>query len=93
MLQILLHSSKTMTDQRSRYLPLATPPFMDEAEQLVKSWQRVHEKKIAKLMRISTAKAAHVKQLYDTWSPEPDTQVPAIDAFRGDIYSGLQAGT
>ena len=41
-------------------------------------------------MHVSESKAHEVKKLYEEWSTEKGLQVSAIDAFRGDIYSGLQ---
>lgn len=44
-------------------------------------------------MKISDTKAKEVQRLYDTWVTDSTRQVPAIDAFIGDIYSGLQVPT
>lgn len=89
MLQILLHSSKTMAVS-DRHSPLATPIFLKEAGNLVRIFQELSIVELAKLMRISSAKAAEVKKLYAAWSALQESQSPAIDAFKGDIYSGLQ---
>jgi uncharacterized protein len=93
MLQILLHSSKTMSSQIGIHTPLAMPRFSREAEQLVELWRGVSPKKIAAVMRISESKALEVSKQYEAWSLNKSRQVAAIDAFRGDIYSGLQAAS
>lgn len=69
--------------------PLGTPRFLAEAVQLVQEYRRLGVDQIAKLMTVSPKKADEVTRLYDEWSAT-GTQVPAIDAFVGDIYSGLQ---
>ena len=82
-----------MTGELGGYVPLNTPLFQDEAEQLAKLWRRTSAKDIQRLMQVSSAKSAEVKQRYASWSTESEAQLPAIDAFRGDIYSGLQVAT
>lgn len=93
MLQILLHSSKTMTSHSGEYKPLGAPLFSNQAASLARLWRDTPEQDIMKLMQVSAIKAAEVKRLYETWSTGYNGQVPAIDAFRGDIYSGLQVMT
>lgn len=90
MLQILLHSSKTMSEQPSQYAPLGEPPFLSQAKQLVDVWRSVNREDIARLMHISDKKAAEVQKMYADWSDNPGEQSPAVDIFKGDIYSGLQ---
>ncbi len=89
----MLHSSKTMSATGSGFSPLGTPLFADEAKQLAELWRGQSTELIAQAMKVSVKKAEEVKQLYQAWSLETDDQTPAIDAFRGDIYSGLQVGS
>lgn len=93
MLQILLHSSKTMTAGPGQQSVLSKPIFSKEAQQLAAIWQNASIETIARLMKVSVAKATEVEKLYKAWALEPEYQIPAVDAFRGDIYSGLQAQT
>lgn len=93
MLQILLHSSKTMASQPNQFAALGTPLFAGEAEQLAAMWRNESVDSIARLMKVSAKKAEQVKELYEAWSLKPETQTSVIDAFRGDIYSGLQVAT
>jgi cytoplasmic iron level regulating protein YaaA (DUF328/UPF0246 family) len=41
-------------------------------------------------MQLSAVKAAETYRLLQSWTPVHSQQQPAIDAFLGDIYSGLQ---
>lgn len=70
--------------------PLSSPLLIARAEKLADQYRRTSLTKLTKLMAISTLKAADVEKMYAQWSADPDMQVPAIDAFVGDIYSGLQ---
>ena len=90
MLHILLHSSKTTSSTPGLYAPLGTPLFSSEARELADIWRRAPTDTIIQSMNVSATKAAEVVELYNRWSLDPARQVPAIDAFRGDIYSGLQ---
>lgn len=89
MLQILLHSSKTMRREPVSHSPLGRPQFLAQATELADIFKNQDTTQLAALMKISPGKAAEVEQLYRSWSPDT-TLIPAIDAFLGDIYSGLQ---
>lgn len=90
-LLILLHSSKTMRTGRGEYAPLGVPQFTREAEELVKMWRGVDAPELQKLMKISEKKADEVAGMFSEWSARAGAQyIPAINAFSGDIYSGLQ---
>lgn len=91
-LQILLHSSKTMRVPDHCRAPLGTPQLLAQATQLADVWRGASLAEVQTLMKVSGKKAAEVAELYDAWSPSV-AQVPAIDAFVGDIYSGLQVHT
>lgn len=41
-------------------------------------------------MKLTDALAEKTHRLFEEWTIEPSRQLPAIDAFIGDIYSGLQ---
>lgn len=73
--------------------PLGTPALLDYAEKLVTKHRSQSGGKLAKQMAISPKKAAEVQEMYTTWSTDPIQQIPAVDAFIGDIYSGLQVQT
>lgn len=90
MIQILLHSSKTMRIPELARAPLGTPQLIDEAVQLVGALRGAPTDEIQRIMKVSPAKADEVKRMFDNWNATFSRQVPAIDAFIGDIYSGLQ---
>ena len=73
--------------------PLGVPQLLTQAEELAEIWRGASPTDIQSLMKVSGKKAVEVANLYSTWSSDIDTQVPAIDAFIGDIYSGLQVQT
>lgn len=88
--QILLHSSKTMRTPNKWQPPLGSPTLLSRVEELVGIWRDASVAEIQSRMKVSEKKAHEVKQLFDEWSADPSAQTPAIDAFVGDIYSGLQ---
>ncbi len=90
MIQILLHSSKTMRTPEAASAPLGTPALLKQASRLVELYRNVSPITLQTIMKVSTNKAAEVEQLLATWTDEPACQAPAIDSFVGDIYSGLQ---
>lgn len=92
-IQILLHSSKTMRAQAGQHVPLATPHFIAQAAELAAMWQQASPQQIVALMKVSSAKATQVSKLFAHWYSGATSATPAIDAFIGDIYSGLQVGT
>lgn len=90
MLTILLHSSKTMRPVADRPLPYQRPQLLDQAQELVQHVQSMSPVNISKTMHVTPLLADSTKQLMDAWTPRSDGSRPAIDAFLGDIYSGLQ---
>lgn len=93
MLHALIHSSKTMGAPATPLLPLSSPRFFGSATELATMWHRADHEALQRLMKLSPKKAAEVSSLFATWSADPHQQTPAIDTFRGDIYSGLQVAT
>lgn len=70
--------------------PLDVPQLIDDAAKLVETLMGAPTDEIQRIMKISPAKANDVNRMFDNWTDEFSRQVPAIDAFIGDIYSGLQ---
>ena len=93
MIQIVLHSSKTMRRGRAEYAPLDMPQFIAQATELAAMLRGLSAGELAGLMKLSTAKAEDVQQLYGAWPSQSGATMSAIDAFIGDIYSGLQVQT
>jgi len=82
-----------MRNAQSGHVPLSKPLFSAQAAKLVELFKGTDSTTIQTLMRISSSKVKAVKELYDHWSDGPGSQIPAIDGFTGDIYSGLQVRT
>ena len=93
---ILLSPAKTLDMQTpSRVAAPTLPGFMEESEKLVKTLRRYPKGKLSDLMNISESLAKLNAQRFSQWQSEFDTENarPAIQAFRGDVYVGLDADT
>ena len=91
---ILLSPSKTIdfddpppTDEATR------PKFHVDANRLAVALQDYRPKKMAQLMSVSEALAEKTCGFYSKWKKKYDGQgtKQAIFAYRGDVYTGLQA--
>lgn len=93
---ILLSPAKTLDMQSaSRVDKPSSPHFTEEPERLVNTLKRYPKKKLGELMSISENLAELNAQRYKLWQPEvdPEQARPAIEAFRGDVYVGLDVDT
>jgi len=70
--------------------PLGVPQRINEASKLVEQFRALPTTELERIMQISVKKADEVRRMFNEWLDDPLRQVPAIDAFVGDIYSGLQ---
>ncbi|MBJ3813515.1 peroxide stress protein YaaA [Shimwellia pseudoproteus] len=93
---ILISPAKTLDYQS----PLATtrftqPALLDYSQQLIKIARQLSEPQIATLMGISDKLASLNATRFHDWQPNfsPDNARQAILAFKGDVYTGLQAET
>lgn len=91
MFTILLHSSKTMHEASRDAPPQQLPMFIDEATSIIGALTQLSADEIARVMKLSDQKAKETQRLLQAWQSTSKRALPAIDAFRGDIYSGLQA--
>ena len=66
------------------------PLLLDKADKLARYLMTLSPDQIMQSMKVSTPMALRTQQLLQAWSTDPSLQRPAIDAFLGDIYSGLQ---
>ncbi|WP_075182323.1 peroxide stress protein YaaA [Pantoea sp. 1.19] len=80
--------------------PLATqrytqPALLKEAQTLINITRDLTPAQVASLMRISDKLAGLNAARFHDWRPEftPDNARQAILAFKGDVYTGLQAET
>ncbi len=80
--------------------PLATrrhsqPAYLDDAAELIAGLCRLSHAEVAGLMHLSDPLAALNVARYAEWSRPftPDNARPALLAFNGDVYDGLDAAT
>ncbi len=71
------------------------PEFVDESKELIKNLRTIEPPALSKLMKISDNLAELNHRRYAEWQPEfdEDSARPAVLAFKGDVYLGLDAGT
>ncbi len=89
---ILIHSSKTMrigSGDNNHLDDYTEPCFTAQASELADFIKSLNQAQISEIMKVSSALALDVQNIYATWEPKGKT--PAISSFIGDIYSGLQA--
>lgn len=70
---------------------LQNPLLLEKTEPLHKYLASLSAKQLAEHMKISPTLAAKTAQVLAGWTTSQSSQSLAIDAFKGDIYSGLQA--
>jgi len=93
---ILLSPAKTLDmETPARVSNLSQPGFMDDSAKLVTSLKRYRKRKLGELMNISESLAETNVERFESWQPpfDADNAKPAIQAFRGDVYIGLDADT
>lgn len=72
-----------------------TPEFADEAQKLVKTARNLTLGELQKLMTLSPDLAKLNRDRFKSYEAEPDTFAtrPAVHAFAGDTYIGLEAAS
>lgn len=93
---ILISPAKTLDYQSE--LPtdrFTQPELLEYAQQLISVARKLSAPQIASLMSISDKLASLNETRFHEWHPAftPDNARPAILAFKGDVYTGLQAET
>lgn len=80
--------------------PLATarftqPALLDQSQQLIEVARQLSPAQVGTLMHISDKLALLNAERFNDWQPDftPDNARQAILAFKGDVYTGLQAET
>ena len=89
MATILLHSSKTMRRPNHPATATDTPRLIEKATELANYLTALTPAQLSSTMHISEKLADDVHERFEAWHTSPTT--PAIDAFIGDIYSGLRS--
>lgn len=76
-------------------LAVTEPPLEDQAVELAKVLKPMGASALAKLMGISDALAERNAARFKAWTPKagPPAARPALLAFNGDVYEGLNAST
>ncbi|UBX47538.1 peroxide stress protein YaaA [Providencia alcalifaciens] len=71
------------------------PELLSESEKLIKACRKLTPADIASLMKISDKLAGLNAARFGEWQPNfsPDNARQAILAFKGDVYTGMQAET
>ncbi len=69
------------------------PLLLKPANELATYLQSFSPEQIAKCMHLTEPMALKTLHSLSEWNATPKKQLPAIDAFLGDIYSGLQTQT
>ena len=91
---ILLSPAKTL-DYESKFpnVPTSLPIFKDHTLELVKELQKYTPSELSELMDISDKLAALNVARFASWKEyyPPENSRPAIFAFKGDVYEGLDA--
>lgn len=93
---ILLSPAKTLDmETPSRVAEPTLPAFMEDSGKLVATLRKYSQSRLGELMHISDALAGLNAERFKTWQPDFDTDNarPCIQAFRGDVYIGLDADT
>ena len=90
----LLSPAKTLDyETPSRMKGLSTPPFVSESTELINVLKTKSVAEIATLMDLSEPLAALNVGRYGVWRPRftARNSKPAVLAFNGDVYAGLDA--
>src|SRR3990167_6134086 len=93
MVSILLHSSKSMRLASPADHSYQQPPFLNHAEKIDSYLKSLSIHALQDVMKLSEKKATETHDLIASWTSDQSKQQPAIDAFLGDIYSGLQVAS
>lgn len=90
----IVSPAKTLDLSKSKYTDIATQPlFQTESMQLVRLLKKLKKEELKSLMHISDKLTDENHLRYKQFSKEYnlDNASPAIYAFRGDVYTGLEA--
>ena len=97
---ILLSPAKTLDfetplPKQAQELEVTKPALMSQAAELVKVLQPMAPSDLEKLMGISPKLASLNAKRFSDWSSRPKATAvrPAVFAFNGDVYEGLEAAS
>ncbi|MCL6415256.1 peroxide stress protein YaaA [Aestuariirhabdus sp. Z084] len=93
---ILISPAKTLDfDTAPITEQYSTPQFLDQSQQLIKELRKLTPDAVSQLMKISDKLAALNVARYASWKQPftPKNAKQAVLAFKGDVYTGLDAET
>ena len=93
---LLISPAKTLDfESASPKVKTTQPAFLPESSQLIQTLRKMSPAKVGELMAISDKLAELNHERFQQWSAEPSDNEsrPAVYAFQGDVYQGLQAST
>lgn len=95
MLFLISPAKKLDFDTPSPVAKPTQPQFVPQATELITELRTKSARQVAELMDLSEALAQLNVERYADWEPTftPKTAKPAVLAFNGDVYEGLQATT
>ena len=95
MLAILSPAKSLNTDLSVDRSTITTPQFLDEATTLTDIMRGFSPSDLASLMKLSDKLSALNAARFEQWSPDhqADDLLPAVYAFNGDVYQGLDVQT
>lgn len=95
MLAILSPAKSLNTNLNVDHSISTTPQFLEQATKLVEMMRGLSPSELASLMKLSDKLSALNTARFEEWKPnhEVDGLLPAIFAFNGDVYRGLDAPT
>ena len=95
MLAILSPAKSLNTDLRVDRSNISVPQFMDQASQLANMMRDMTPADLASLMKLSDKLSALNAARFEQWNENhnSDDLLPAVYAFNGDVYQGLDVQT
>jgi cytoplasmic iron level regulating protein YaaA (DUF328/UPF0246 family) len=93
---MILSPAKSMDYKTSAHIAAySQPAHLEQSQQLVTLLRTMNPQQLAKLMQISDKLAALNTARYGSWALPftPNNAKPAVLAFKGDVYVGLNAET
>ena len=95
MLAILSPAKSLNTDLSVDRSTITTPQFLNEATTLADVMRGLSPSDLASLMKLSDKLSALNAARFEQWSPDhqADDLLPAVYAFNGDVYQGLDVQT
>ena len=91
----LLSPSKSMDMEILSYHSATQPDFLAKSETLIHQLRKMKTDELSEFMEISNKLAKLNQERFENWTPKftAKNSKPALLAFTGDVYDGLDANT